>query len=104
MLLNFSLTVRLEGLHPIQSGVLRLSHPSERRPGLPIESAVVFWPRFAWHTARKTLAILGALSQLAIDAIRIARDPDRYSYMDQALTPVHDDDDVTLDLMTKTGG
>ena len=34
LLLNFSLTVGLEGLHPIQSGVLRLRHPSERRPGL----------------------------------------------------------------------
>ena len=40
MLLNFSLTVGLEGLHPIQSGVLRLQHPSERRPGLPSESGL----------------------------------------------------------------
>ena len=34
----------------------------------------------------------------------IERDPDALSYMDQALTPVADDDDDTLDLMTKTTG
>jgi Radical SAM superfamily len=103
LLLNFSLTVGLEGLHPIQSGVLRLRHPSERRPGLPAEPALVFWPCFAWDTVRKTVTILVALSKLAASAISTARDANRHRYMDQALTPV-DDDDSLLDLMTKTGG
>jgi hypothetical protein len=103
LLLNFSLTVGLEGLHPIQSGVLRLRHPSERRPGLPAEPALVFWPCFAWDTVRKTVTILVALSKLAASAISTARDANRHRYMDQALTPVGDDDN-SLDLMTKTGG
>jgi hypothetical protein len=34
----------------------------------------------------------------------IARDPGAKAYMDRALTPVSDDDDATLDLMTKTTG
>jgi hypothetical protein len=34
----------------------------------------------------------------------IARNPDARRYMDQALTPVADDDDVTLELFTKTTG
>ena len=34
----------------------------------------------------------------------ITRDPDAPAYMDQALTPVGDDDDETLDLLTKTTG
>jgi hypothetical protein len=104
LLLNFSLAVGLEGVHPLQTGVLRLRRPSERRPGLPPEPAWVFWPRVACDTARKTFRILCALAPLAADAVRAARDPERYRYMDQALTPVRDDDDVTLDLMTKTDG
>jgi hypothetical protein len=104
MLLNFSLTVGLEGLHPIQSGVLRLQHPSERRPGLPSEFAWIFWPRFAWSTVRKTVTILVALAELTAEAVKAARDPNRQNYMDQALTPVNDDDEATLDLMTKTSG
>jgi hypothetical protein len=103
LLVNFSVTVGLEGLHPLQSGVLRLRHPSERRPGLPVESVFFFWPRLGWDTVRKTATTLVALSKLAASAISAARDPNRYRYMDQALTPVSDDDS-SLDLMTKTGG
>ena len=104
LLLTFSLTVGLEGVHPLQSGVIRLRHPSERRPGLPRELAWIFWPRLAWDTVHKTFVTLSRLSELSIDAIKAVRDPERDSYMDQALTPVHDDDDETLDLTTKTGG
>jgi len=103
LLLNFSLTVGLEGLHPIQSGALRLRHPSEQRPGLPAEPVLIFWPRLGWDTVRKTVTILVRLSKLIAAAISAARDHNRYRYMDQALTPVSDDDG-SLDLMTKTGG
>ena len=104
LLLTFSLAVGLEGVHPLQSGILRLRHPSERRPGLPREPAWLFWPRLACDMARKTFRILSALAPLTTDAVRAVRDPERYRYIDQALTPVRDDDDVMLDLMTKTDG
>jgi radical SAM superfamily enzyme YgiQ (UPF0313 family) len=104
LLLTFSLSARLEGVHPIQVGILRRRHPSERRPGLPPEPAIAFWPRLAWETMRKTCEILSALAWLTKEAIKAARDPERHRYMDQALTPVHDDEDETLDLMTKTTG
>jgi hypothetical protein len=104
ILLNFSTTISLENLHPIQSGVLRLRHPSERRPGLPKENALLFWPRFAIETVRKTAVILSKLLWLIALKAKIERDPKRYEYMDQAMTPVDDDEDLTLDLMTKTMG
>src|SRR5262249_22874938 len=53
ILLTFSTTVRLEKVHPLQSGLLRLKRPSERRPGLPRVNPWVFWPGFAWETLRK---------------------------------------------------
>jgi hypothetical protein len=68
-----------------------------------VESVFFFWPRLGWDTVRKTATTLVALSKLAASAISAARDPNRYRYMDQALTPVSDDDS-SLDLMTKTGG
>jgi radical SAM superfamily enzyme YgiQ (UPF0313 family) len=104
LLVTFSLTDGLEGVHPLQSGIIRLRHPSERRPGLPRERAWIFWPRLAWDTVRKTFITLSRLSELSVVAIRALRNPERHGYMDQALTPVHDDDDQALDLMTKTGG
>ena len=104
LLLIFGLTVRLEDVHPLQSGLFRLRHPSERRPGLPPEPAWKFWPRLGWETARKTVAILSELAWLSVNAMKAARDPARFGYMDQALTPVRDDDEEMLDLTTKTAG
>ena len=37
LLVTFATTVPLENVHPLQSGFLRLKHPSERRPGLQRE-------------------------------------------------------------------
>src|SRR5205814_1060460 len=47
VLLFFATSVRLENVHPLQCGVLRMKHPSERRPGLPRERTWIFWTRFA---------------------------------------------------------
>jgi hypothetical protein len=104
ILVNFATTIRLENLHPIQSGILRLKHPSERRPGLPRESAWTFWPRFVLETIGKHVVITGMIARLLAMRLAIARDPAVRSYMDQALMPVGDDNDETLDLLTKTTG
>ena len=103
-LLTFSTTDRLEHVHPLQGGILRLKHPLERRPGFAREHAWIFWPRFAWDTLRKHAILAGAIGRLLVWATAIARDPQARAYMDQALTPVGDDEDATLDLLTKTTG
>ncbi|TMJ26668.1 MAG: radical SAM protein, partial [Alphaproteobacteria bacterium] len=95
---------RLENVHPLQGGILRLKHPSERRPGWPRESPWSFWPRFAWETLHKHAVLVGTIGQLLRSSLTIARDPEARAYTDQALTPVHDDDDAILDLLTKTTG
>jgi radical SAM superfamily enzyme YgiQ (UPF0313 family) len=104
MLSTFATAVRIEQVHPIETGLLRLRHPSERRPGLPRENPWLFWPRFILESVRKTAILLGVVGGLMWRWWRIARDPNALAYMDQALTPVAADDDETLDLMTKTTG
>ena len=103
VLLTFATTVRLENVHPLQGGILRLKHPSERRPGFPRERPWVFWPRFIWQTTRTHAILAGTLGRLLFMRAAIARDPHRLAYVDQALTPVGDDD-AALDLLTKTSG
>ncbi len=103
-LVTFSTTDRLEHVHPLQGGILRLKHPSERRLGFPRERSWIFWPRFAWDTLRKHAILAGTIGRLLVWKTAIARDPDARGYMDQALTPVGDDEDETLDLLTKTAG
>jgi hypothetical protein len=104
LLVNFATTVRLENVHPLQGGIVRLKHPSERRPGLPREGAWTFWPRFVWETISKHTVIIAMISRLLLLKMAISRDPASKSYMDRALTPVGDDNDETFDLMTKTTG
>ena len=104
LLLTFSTTVRIENVHPLQGGILRLKHPSERRPGVQPENAVLFWARFAWSVVHKHAVLASTIARLMLAQRAIARDPNAHAYMDQAMTPVRDDDEVTLDLLTKTGG
>jgi radical SAM superfamily enzyme YgiQ (UPF0313 family) len=104
MLVTFATSVPLENIHPLQTGILRLMRPSERRPGLPRENAFVFWPRFLWQTLRKNILIASKIAHLTLVAVRISRKDGAMNYMDQALTPVDDDDEETLDLLTKTTG
>ncbi len=103
-LLTFSTTDRLEKVHPLQGGIFRLKHPSERRPGLARENPWLFWPRFGWETLVKHLILTGAIGWLLAWKTVIASAPGAGKYMDQALTPVSDDDEETLDLLTKTAG
>ena len=104
LLVSFAAMVRLENVHPLQSGVLRLKHPSERRPGLPRERVWVFWPRFVWETLYKHVILAGVIAGLFVSKIAVDWDAHTPDYMDPALTPVGDDNDATLDLLTKTAG
>jgi len=81
-----------------------LKHPSERRPGLSCERLWVFWPRFVWETLYKQVILAGVIARLLVLRISIACDPHARAYMDRALAPVGDDNDATLDLLTKTAG
>jgi len=104
LLVTFATTDRLEQVHPLQAGILRLRHPSERRPGLPREAAWIFWPRFVWQTLSKHVLLAGTIARLLVMAFSVPRDPNAQAYTDQAREPVHDDDDRALDLLTQTTG
>jgi radical SAM superfamily enzyme YgiQ (UPF0313 family) len=104
VLANFATAVRIEHVHPLQGGLVRFKHPSERRPGLPRESPWTFWPRFIGATLRKQALLAGTIAKLVFWAWRIALDPKTRGYVDQALMPVSREDDEVLDLLTKTTG
>ena len=83
-------------------------HPAAHPPiGAPARPAArkrhVFWPRLAWRTLRNNAIIAGRIVSLVIAAKLIRRQADSASYMDEALTPVKDGDEL-LDLMTMTTG
>jgi len=104
VLVAFATMVHLENVHPLQSGILRMKRPSERRPEMPRESPLNFWPRFVWETFGKHAILAGAIVRLVSTALIISRNPASRKYIDQALMPVGADEDEKLDLFTKTTG
>jgi hypothetical protein len=96
------MTDPLEAVHPLQGGILRLKHPSERRPGLARENDLVFWARFIWETIRKHAILAREAVRILRLVLAIKRDRTSRSYSDLALTPV--EDETSLSLLTETSG
>lgn len=94
----------VENIHPLQAGLFRRKHRSERRYGLPRESVWAFYSTHISNTIVYNLKLARTILWVLQLKRRIERDPNRLAYTDVALTPVHDDDETTLDLLTKTSG
>jgi hypothetical protein len=48
-ILWFLLMILYEGVHPLEGGAFRLKFRRDRRPGLPVESRFVFYPRYLYE-------------------------------------------------------
>ena len=71
---------------------------------VPRENPWIFWPRLAAEIVYKHAILIHMIARLLLFRIAIAHDPNAQMYTDQALTPVRDDGEETLDLFTKTTG
>jgi len=83
----FSGSVRIEGVHPLQFGIVRRKVRTQRRHGMPIPSPLVFYPRAIAECA-KAMIQWGLLWYRYHRMItRIHADPGALSYLDEALRP-----------------
>ena len=58
IILWFSASLAVEKVHPLQGGVLRLKSRHERRPELPRQSVMTFYPMLAWEFLSKQARLL----------------------------------------------
>jgi hypothetical protein len=93
-------SVPIENAHPLQGGILRRKYRLDRRPGMPIEPAWSFYPKYWWAFARNGWRQLKLMLWLLYRSERIYNDKNRHAYTDLALTPVADDEAETLELLT----
>jgi hypothetical protein len=77
---------RFENVHPLQCGLLRRKVRTTRRPGLPRESPLLFYPRRLWEICSTYAAAGGYYLWLQRLRKRIEREPDAASYTDQAMS------------------
>ena len=100
--LRFYGSVTVEGVHPLQAGFLRRKYRRDRRPGLPLESPFVFYPRYAWETLSKQARLYTLAQRYKRMRKRIAADPAAAGYRDLALTPVTAADLDVLEMYSAT--
>jgi hypothetical protein len=98
LLLWFYGCVMIEKIHPLEGGYLRRKVRKERRPGLPIENPLTFYPKYLVDLAAKHVRVARMVWSIGRVRRAIKRDPDRKAYTDLALTPVADDELQSLDM------
>ena len=99
LLVTFATTVPIENVHPLQGGLVRLKHPSERRPGLPRLNPWLFWPAFVFDVVRKHVSLAVVSVRLLLIVYAIYRDSAAGAYTDQALTHGAPEDEAKLELL-----
>ena len=93
-------SVVLENVHPYQGGYLRRKYRKDRRPFLPVESPVVFYPRYVMGLLYKHFKLAQAIWRYRPFAVQLRRDPAARHYTDAALTPVADEEFDSFELFT----
>jgi radical SAM superfamily enzyme YgiQ (UPF0313 family) len=94
----------LEGMHPIDVGVWRRKYRKDRRPGLPIESPLTFYPRYVFGQVAKYVKAAPVAWQWRRYANQVIADPEAWKYRDVSLQPVKEAELSELDLYTDTAG
>ena len=90
--------IDIEKIHPLEGGFLRLKFRRTRRTGLPLESPLVFYPKYLAEMMWKQVRWVSLYTRLRLIYRKVKRDPERQHYMDLALTPVMDDETETREL------
>jgi hypothetical protein len=103
-ILWFTLMIRFEGVHPLEGGAFRLKFRRDRRHGMPVESRLAFYPRYAAETLRKAWGYLGVWREVRGILKAVMRDPGRLAYRDLAITPPEESEFEALDLYQATSG
>ena len=103
-LLWFHLMIAYENLHPLEGGALRLKFRKDRRPGLPIESPLAFYPRMVRESVRKLGGYWSTILQFKAIMKEVRDAPDRASYTDVAITPQETQEFEELSLYHATTG
>jgi hypothetical protein len=103
-ILWFYLMVTFEGLHPLEGGAFRRKFRRDRRSELPLESPLVFYPRYAVEVASKLWGYWKVYRRCRAALTEALQAPDRYTYSDLAIAPPKDEELQTLDLYHLTRG
>jgi radical SAM superfamily enzyme YgiQ (UPF0313 family) len=84
--------LKIEGVHPLEVGWIRRKSRRNRRHGMPIEPAILFYPRYYAERAWKLMRWGWLYFRFGLRHLRVERDPARHRYSDLAMSPVGAED------------
>jgi hypothetical protein len=88
--------LKIEGVHPLEVGWIRRKNRLQRRSGMPIEPALVFYPKY-WIGRTWKLMRWGALYlRFGARMLKVEWDRNRMSYTDRAMTVGPDEEELEL--------
>jgi hypothetical protein len=102
-MLTYHATSRVENVHPLDGGLFRRKYRLDRRPGTPVESRWVFYPRYWWESFRKQVAMLKLLIRYDRAYRRAVGEPASTAEDDVAMRPALSDEFDSLELYNATG-
>ena len=102
LLLWFYGCVMIEKIHPLEGGYLRRKVRTDRRPGLPKESAVTFYPKYVAELMAKHVAIGRVIWRMSKVRRELKSDKAAKFYTDTALAPAASDDLDVLEMFSVT--
>lgn len=81
-------SARVMGVSKLEGGFLRVRRRRQRQHGRPLEPIALFYPRVAWRFLRESASVLATYVRMRAILRRVRRDPERGSYVDEAIAPV----------------
>jgi len=101
LVLWFHFCIVYEKIDPLQGGYLRRKYRKDRRPTLPIESPLVFYPRFVADLFYKHFKMAQLAWRFHWFKKRLEREASARNYSDMALTPDQEDSSEMLEMLTQ---
>ena len=100
-LFAFHAPIVYEHIHPLEGGLLRIKRRRDRRPGLPIEHPMIFYPKLALEFVRKYAGAYAMHRGYRRILAQVLAEP-AGTYTDAAMAPVDEAGDAHLALFTAT--
>ena len=100
--LVFYACIKLEGKHPLEGGLLRRKYRCDRRPGLPLENPLLFYPRYIGELCTKIIRLLGMMWRYQRSLKQVMKEQPAANDADIAMQPVSDEELDQLEMFTAT--
>ncbi len=91
-------SAEIENVHPVEGGFFRLKFRKDRRPGMKVESPLVFYPKYLAETAGKQFRWASLFLRFYLILRRVVQDPRRKDYSDIAIAPVTEDETESMEM------